>query len=72
MSKTLKLNVRDLALKVKEHVQKGLNASNFALKWEGPHIIREAYNSGCYLVSRFNSEDNMASINANWLKLYYP
>lgn len=51
MSKTSKLNVGDLAIKATEHVQKGLDASNFVLTWEGPQITHEAYDSGCYLVS---------------------
>lgn len=38
------LKVSDLVLKA-GHVKKGSNASKFAPKWEGPYIIREAYDS---------------------------
>lgn len=43
-SKTLK--VGGLFLKQAKHLQKGLNASKFILKWERPYIICEAYDSG--------------------------
>lgn len=29
---------------------------NFFLRWKGPNIIREAYESGYYLIPRLNSE----------------
>lgn len=36
----------NLVLKAAGHVHKGLNASKFALKWEGPYVIHESCNSG--------------------------
>lgn len=60
-----------LVLKATKHVQKGLTTSNLAPKWEGHYILREAYDSGYYLISRPNSEDQLALINEKLLKLYY-
>lgn len=36
------LSVRYLVLKIAGHIQKGLSASYFVSRWEGPYIIREA------------------------------
>ena len=44
---------RQLVLRVAEHVRKNIpGPSKFALKWEGPYIIREAHNSGYYYLTK--------------------
>lgn len=65
------LKVGDLVLKATGHIQKGLNAPKFAPIWEGPYLVREAYTSGYYLISRPDSQNCLAPINGRWLKLYY-
>lgn len=70
--KSLNLHVGDSVLKAVGHVQRGLNIFKFVLKWKGPYIIREAYDSGYYLVCQPNSEGYLASINSKWRKMYYP
>lgn len=37
-------------------MQKGLSASKFTPKWEGPYLIREAYESGYYLIYRHSQK----------------
>lgn len=39
------------------HVQKRLSTSNFSSKWEGPYVVKEAYNSGYILTSETDSEE---------------
>ena len=42
-----------LVLRAAEHVRKNIpRFSKFALKWEGPYIIREAHNSGYYYLTK--------------------
>lgn len=65
------LKVSDLVLKATGHIQKGSSASKFSPKWEGPYIIREAYNSGYFLISRLDWEGYLAPINGKWLKMYF-
>lgn len=69
--KTRALKVGDLVLKAAGYIQKGISASKFAPKWEGPYFVREAYDSGYYLISRPVSENCLAPINGRWLKIYY-
>ena len=61
-----------LVLKAAEHVRKNIpGPSKFTLKWEGPYIIRKAYDSGYYYLTK---EDRMVltnPINGKWLKQYY-
>ena len=61
-----------LVLKAAEHVRKNIpGPSKFTLKWEGPYIIRKAYDSGYYYLTK---EDRMVltnPINGKWLKQYH-
>ena len=42
-----------LVLRAAEHVRKNVpGPSKFAIKWEGPYIIREAHDSGYYYLAR--------------------
>ena len=42
-----------LVLRTAEHVRRSLpRPSKFALKWEGPYIIREAHDSGITTLQR--------------------
>lgn len=66
------LKVGDLVLGAASHIQKGMNASKFALKWQGPYIILEAYDSGYYFISPPNLKYYLTPINEKWLKLYLP
>jgi len=58
-----------MVLRAAEHVRKNvLGPSKFALKWEGPYIIRKTYDSGYYYLTK---EDGMVLtdlINGEWLK----
>lgn len=48
-----------------------MTASKFAAKWEGPYVIHKVYNSGYFLISKPDSSECLATINAKWLKQYY-
>lgn len=61
----------DLVLRVAEHVRRQISGtSKFTPQWEGPFVVREAYQSGYYMLA---SHDGtlMSPINGKWLKLYY-
>ncbi|KAH7837409.1 hypothetical protein Vadar_013581 [Vaccinium darrowii] len=62
----------DLVFKAAPHVMRGVFASKFAVKWEGPFLVKEANANGYYRISRLNSETTMAPINSRWLKAYHP
>lgn len=65
------IRVGDLVLKAAGHIQKGTNASKFSPKWEGPYVVREAYDSGYFLISRPDLNGYLAPMNGRWLKLYF-
>ena len=61
-----------LVLRIVEHVRRNLlRPSKFALKWEGPYIIREAHNSRYYYLSKEDGIVLEDPINGKWLKQYY-
>ena len=61
-----------LVLRTAEHVRRSLpRPSKFALKWEGPHIIREAHDSGYYYLTKEDGTVLTKPINGKWLKQYY-
>lgn len=70
-SKTSSPLFGDLVLQATGHDQKGLRASKFDHKWEKSYLIREAHDSGYFLISQPDSDDLLSPIHAKWLKLYY-
>ena len=61
-----------LVLRIAEHVRKNLSGpSKFALKWEGPYIIRKAHDSGYYYLTKEDGTVLTEPINGKWLKQYY-
>ena len=61
-----------LVLKVTDYVRRGMaGPSKFALKWEGPPVIREAHQNGYYRLTQMDGRDLMDPINGKWLKCYY-
>ena len=61
-----------LVLRTAEHIRRNLpGPSKFALKWEGPYIIREAHDSGYYYLSKEDGTVLKDLINGKWLKQYY-
>ena len=61
----------DLVLRVVEHVRRQISGSSkFAPQWEGPFIVKKAYQSGYYLLVS-HSGVLMSPINGKWLKLYH-
>ena len=61
-----------LMLKIADYVRQGMvGPSKFALKWEGPLVIREAHPSGYYCLTQMDGKDLMDPINGKWLKRYY-
>ena len=59
-------------LRAAEHVKKNLpRSSKFAPKWEGPYIIRKAYDSGYYYFTKEDGTILIDPINGKWLKQYY-
>ena len=61
-----------LVLRTAEHIRRNLpGPSKFALKWEGPYIIREAHDSGYYYLSKEDGTVLEDPINGKWLKQYY-
>uniref|UniRef100_A0A2N9IIT4 RNA-directed DNA polymerase n=1 Tax=Fagus sylvatica TaxID=28930 RepID=A0A2N9IIT4_FAGSY len=53
-------------------VRRGLpSPSKFAPNWEGPYLIREAYDSGYYRLSTADGTTLADPINGKWLKRYY-
>lgn len=70
-NKASTLCLGDLILEMVRHVQKGLSASKFASK-SGPYVVKEAYGSGFFHITKPGSEDLLPSVSPKWLKLYYP
>ena len=61
-----------MVLKAINHIKKNLSAPfKFALSWEGPYLIREAYASSYYHLATAAGESLTESINGKWLKLHY-
>uniref|UniRef100_A0A2N9I2Q6 Integrase catalytic domain-containing protein n=1 Tax=Fagus sylvatica TaxID=28930 RepID=A0A2N9I2Q6_FAGSY len=61
-----------MVLKTVDHVRRGLpSPSKFAPNWEGPYLIREAYDSGYYRLSTADGTTLADPINGKWLKRYY-
>uniref|UniRef100_A0A2N9IPM6 Integrase catalytic domain-containing protein n=1 Tax=Fagus sylvatica TaxID=28930 RepID=A0A2N9IPM6_FAGSY len=61
-----------MVLKTVDHVRRGLpSPSKFAPNWEGPYLIREAYDSGYYKLSTADGTTLADPINGKWLKRYY-
>ena len=61
-----------LVLRTAKHVRRNLpEPSKFALKWEGPYIIREAHDSGYYYLSKEDGIVLEDPINEKCLKQYY-
>uniref|UniRef100_A0A2N9HWS0 Integrase catalytic domain-containing protein n=1 Tax=Fagus sylvatica TaxID=28930 RepID=A0A2N9HWS0_FAGSY len=59
-------------LRTVDHVRRGLpSPSKFAPNWEGPYLIREAYDSGYYKLSMADGTILADPINRKWLKGYY-
>lgn len=59
-------------LKAACHIQKGLSASKFASKQEGPYVIQEIRDSGYFLLSRHLSMlTARSSLSLMYLKKYY-
>ena len=61
-----------LVLRVVEHVRKNiLGSSKFALKWEGPYLVKESHDSGYYDLAKVDGTSLADPINGKWLKRYY-
>ena len=61
-----------MVLRIVDHVRRGLpSPSKFAPNWEGPYLIREAYDSGYYKLSTTDGTILADPINGKWLKRYY-
>uniref|UniRef100_A0A2N9HB09 Uncharacterized protein n=1 Tax=Fagus sylvatica TaxID=28930 RepID=A0A2N9HB09_FAGSY len=61
-----------MVLRAVDHVRRGLpSPSKFAPNWEGPYLIREAYDSGYYKLSTADGTTLVDPINGKWLKRYY-
>uniref|UniRef100_A0A2N9G179 Reverse transcriptase domain-containing protein n=1 Tax=Fagus sylvatica TaxID=28930 RepID=A0A2N9G179_FAGSY len=61
-----------MVLRAMDHVRRGLpSPSKFAPNWEGPYLIREAYDSGYYRLSTADGTTLVDPINGKWLKRYY-
>ena len=72
MTKERVLEEGQLVLKVADYVRRGLaGPSKFALKWEGPLVIREMHQSGYYHLTQMDGRDLMDTINGKWLKRYF-
>ena len=49
-----------LVLKVAEYVKRGMTGpSKFALKWEGPLVIREAHQNGYYRLTQMDGREKL-------------
>ncbi|KAB2635969.1 S ribonuclease [Pyrus ussuriensis x Pyrus communis] len=63
---------RDLVLKIAKHIRKQIfGPSKFALHWEGPFVIKEAYQSGYYYLTSVKEGTLTKPVNAKLLKPYY-
>ncbi|OMO97839.1 hypothetical protein CCACVL1_04431 [Corchorus capsularis] len=61
-----------LMLKAADHIRRYLaNPSKFAANWEGPFIIKEAFDSSYYKIEAQDGSLILELINAKWLKPYY-
>ena len=61
-----------LVLRITEHVRKNITGpSKFALKWEGPYIIREAHDNRYYYLAKEDGTSSTDAIKGKWLKQYY-
>jgi hypothetical protein len=61
-----------MILKAAKFVRRNLpSPSKFSPNWDGPYIIREAYGSGYYRLSKFDGTTLTDPINGKWLKHYY-
>ena len=61
-----------MVLRAAKHVRKNvLGPSKFAQKWEGPYIIKKAYDSGYYYLTKKYGTILIDPINGKWLKQYY-
>ena len=61
-----------LVLRMAEHVRRNLpGPSKFTPKWEGPHIISAAHESGYYYLTKEDGTVLTEPINGKWLKQYY-
>ena len=61
-----------LVLRATKHVRKNVpGPSKFALKWEGPYIIRETHDSGYYYLTKEDGTILTEPIYRKWLKQYY-
>uniref|UniRef100_A0A2N9H521 Uncharacterized protein n=1 Tax=Fagus sylvatica TaxID=28930 RepID=A0A2N9H521_FAGSY len=61
-----------MVLRMVDHVRRGLPSPfKFAPNWEGPYLIREAYDSGYYKLSTADGTTLVDPINGKWLKRYY-
>ena len=74
-SKTLKVRMfaeGKMVLKAADFVRRGLpSPSKFSPNQEGSYLIREAYSSGYYSLSKFDGTTLANLINGKWLKHYY-
>ena len=63
---------RQMVLRAAKHVRKNvLGPSKFAPKWKGPYIIKKAYDSGYYYLTKKDGTILIDPINGKWLKQYY-
>ena len=59
-------------LRTAEHVRKNIpRPSKFASKWEGPYIIKKAYDSRYYYLTKEDGSVLTDPISGKWLKQYY-
>uniref|UniRef100_A0A2N9HYM4 Integrase catalytic domain-containing protein n=1 Tax=Fagus sylvatica TaxID=28930 RepID=A0A2N9HYM4_FAGSY len=74
-SKALRVRIfaeGQMVLKAAEFVRRSLpSPSKFSPNWDGPYIIREAYESGYYRLSKSDGTALADPINGKWLKHYY-
>ena len=74
-SKALRVQIfveEQMILKAAEFVRRNLpSPSKFSPNWDGPYIIREAYGSDYYRLSKFDGTTLADPINGKWLKHYY-
>jgi hypothetical protein len=56
-----------MVLRTVNHVRRDLPSPN----WEGPYLIREAYDSGYYKLAMVDGTTMAEPINGKWLKRYY-
>ena len=61
-----------LVLRAAEHVRKNIPGPlKFAPKWEGPNVVKEAYDNEYYYLAKVDGTSLANPINGKWLKLYY-